>query len=189
MELIQERRVSIVFFMIGLLSGAASWYATEQIRFSLVDDWIDQSALVGVIFGAFVGASLLSIRASSIPRVAVFLMASEACWLLAYTYARDIAYELLSATEFQMTVVGITAGMLGAAALSLCCAYIFPFYRASNRFYLTVIFGGLAGGTLGLEEWGGYLLLSPGIVFPAWQGSFAYLLASTIPSADNDVRH
>ena len=189
MELIQERRVSIVFFIIGLLSGAASWYATEQFRFSLVNGWIGQFALVGVIFGAFVGAALLSIRTASVPRVAVFMVASEACWLLAYYYARNIAYDLLSATEFQITVVGVTAGMLGAAApLTLCCAYIFPFYRASNRFYLTVLLGGMTGGTLGLEEWGAFHLVSPGIVFPAWQGAFAYLLAQTIPSADNDVR-
>ena len=183
MEVAQNRQISILFFLIGLVSGTVSWQATEQFHFSLADGWINEFALVGVVFGAFVGTALLRLRAASVSRVAVFLVACEISWLSAYYCAKYVAFDLLLAADYQMTVVGLTAGLLGAALLSLCCACIFPFYRASNRFCATVLLGSVIGGTLGLEDLDSFPIISLAILFPAWQSTFAYRLGRTIPCA------
>ncbi len=146
---------------LGLLSGAIC--AAQPFS-----DSLPEFALVGIIFGIVIGGALWWMGLIRPLQVLAFIVASEACWLIAYFFAKDVTYDLIGEHWYRMMLAGILSGMLGAASLGLCCRVLFPFFRSWPLLLGTIVVGGMTGAVMTLET--GFAL------YPLWQAGFALFL-------------
>lgn len=156
----------------GLVSGALSAFlfsiGTQQYS------WVAPGVAFGVIFGAV----LFLMRLARLWQAALFAAASELCWYAAYRFALSLFEWIgnsLQDAEGRMVIVGLAAGVLGAALLAGGTAALFPWFRSWRRILATAAVGGATGMLTGLEWGEGYPL------FIVWQGAFALCLALAFP--------
>ena len=139
----------------------------------------------GVVFGVVLGAALVLLRLGRLWQGALFAVASEASWYAAYWFALSL-FEWIGNTlrnaEGKMVLIGLAAGLLGAALLAGATAALFPWYRSWRRLVAAVLVCGAAGVLLGLDWGKGYPL------FVAWQGAFALCLALALPPSPENSR-
>lgn len=137
--------------------------------------------VIGVVFGLIVGLYLYRLGLATAAKAAMFLVASEASWLVAHYFATDVALDyaerVCEADWCSFTLVGIPSGVLGAGLLVVAIWFLFPFFRQPRLAMVTVAVGGLAGALLGFRN-----LF---ILFPIWQGAFAYCFARGFPPANS----
>jgi len=156
----------------GLVSGALSafLFGIGAQQYS----WIAPGVTFGVIFGAV----LFLMRLARLWQAALFAAASELCWYAAYRFAVSLFEWIgnsLQDAEAKMVVIGLAAGVLGAALLAGATAALFPWFRSWRRILAVAAAGGATGMLTGLNWGEGYPL------FIAWQGAFALCLALAFP--------
>jgi hypothetical protein len=132
-------------------------------------------ATVGVIFGIIIGGGLWWMRLIQPGKAVLFIVASEACWLAAYYFAKDVTHGLIGEHWYTMLLVGILSGILGAASLGLCCRFLFPFFNSWRLLLCTAILGGATGAVM--------VFKIEFLLFPLWQAGFALCLGVGISSA------
>lgn len=169
----RDRRVALAIAA-GLASGALSafLFGVHRQRFA----WVAP----GVTFGVVFGAALVLLHVVRFRQAALFAAASELSWYAAYWFALHL-FEWIGNTlrnvEAKMVLIGLAAGILGAALLGGASAALFPWLRSWRRLLVVALAGGATGMLLALDWGEGYPL------FIAWQGAFALCLALAFPSA------
>jgi len=179
----------LVLGLLGLLSGSLVWVVAMFVWEPLIGlkwdlkmaGWevsLNQFTLApGVIFGAVVGGFLWMrdlIRPWQLP---AYLAAATVSNFIATNFAASMVDSIDSAA-----MLGMAAGLLGAACLTAISILLFPFVRRSLPCLLMVGAGTLLGGLLkpALEESGEYV---PGLLllYAVWQAGYAGALGTALP--------
>jgi len=177
MPAMRDRRMGLAVAA-GVASGAitAFLFSLDGQRHA----WIAPGATFGVVFGAV----LYALRLASVRRAAMFAVASELSWYVAYWFALSL-FEWIGNTlrnaEGKLLLIGLAAGLLGAMLLGGAGAALFPWLRVWPRLLFLAFCGAATGMLLGLDWGKGYPL------FIAWQGTFALGLALAFPPAEKST--
>lgn len=151
---------------VGLVSGllSALAFVSGEIDVSNIADLLGllQSLSPGLIFGLLVGLYLLWRGRTGPGRLLAFIILTDASWYAAFRFAVWADGDNIIANIW---LVGLLAGMLGAALLMVSSVLLFPFFRRVRLALAMVALGGAAGLLLGVD--------SPYPLFGVWQALVA----------------
>lgn len=166
-------RRAVIMMLLGVISGVVGNLTAEF-------DWLGGPASVGIVFGVFIAVYLVTIRLATVVRAAGFALCSVAAWMIAYRSAIELVDALPSSLseDWRVFVVGIVAGLLGAALLAAAIAALFRFFRRRRLIVRTALVGAAFGALLWpAMEWDFLpVLLAP------WQAAFALCFALGFPA-------
>ena len=181
----ERERTVAVFAVLGAASGAVATgllHGASAISSDLaykITDWLHISPLTllpGVVFGLIVGFALHRRGAAGLGRVAAYTVAAILAYFAAVTLALAIGRG-----NFDMVVIGLIAGLFGAACLAALGAWLFPFQRRAKPIVLMVAAGCLLGALLPLWTEGGDAWWKPFLLYVPWQAGYAAAFATSLP--------
>ncbi len=177
-------RTTIAFAALGAFSGAI----TTGLLMVLPENWkIDigeflsispLSMVAGLVFGVVFGAVMNYFGLAS-ARTAVLFAAASA---LSYLVAVNLAFHLVNTIEAAW-LLGILAGVAGAAGLTAAVARLFPFARRTGPAALMLAAGGLLGALLEAPMRSGSGFVEWLALFATWQAGYAAAFATSLPAA------
>ena len=135
-QLGERGRAVAVFTLLGAASGAVATgllHGASAISSDLaykITDWLQISPLTllpGFVFGLIVGFALQSRGVAGLGRVTAYTVAATLSYFAAVTLALAIGRSI-----DEMAVIGLIAGLLGAACLTALSAWLFPFQRRAK---------------------------------------------------------
>lgn len=188
-ELAARVRNLVTLGLLGLLSGTLAWLVITFVWEPYIGlDWQLKLAgwelsfthltlAPGLLFGAIVGWFLWRRRLAQSWQALAYAAAA----ILSNFIATNLAAHLVDSID-SAVLLGMLAGLVGAACLTALSLPLFVFVRRSAPCLLMVAAGTLLGGLLGpaMEgsgEYGlGFLLL-----YAAWQAGYASALSTALP--------
>lgn len=192
----QVRRQVMTLGIFGLISGCLVWALMYLLALAGLDNLInyllplvlfgsqygvgfnDFSLIPGLVFGVVIGLALHHRRLASVSQIGIYTSAATASNFAAF----NLATNLNGGTGIlDLTWIGMIAGLLGAACLTVLSLPIFPFSRHWRPCLLMVLAGLLLGGLLGvalLKEIDPFGLL---ILYGPWQAGYAAALGAAVP--------
>lgn len=142
----------------------------------------DLAIYPGLLFGIIIAIALMRLDRARVWQAAAYVLAST----VSNFAATNLAYALYDGKNGLVT--GITAGALGAAALTALTLAIMPFSRQLRAAVLMVVAGTALGALLSITLYlidrdtvSAYLGLL--ILYIPWQGAFAAAFGMAVPNA------
>jgi hypothetical protein len=168
--------------LLGAISGAVSWLAVmgfDRFGIPAASDigglQLGPATVVpGAAFGAIVGSRFLARG-----RLAAYVVASTAAYLLAYHVAYMLGAIMRLDTILLLAIDGVVAGLCGSVVLAALTIALRRVATSTHR--LSVAVGAAAGALLPfatMGDWSG-IAVGPLVFFVIWQGAYAVALAPT----------
>lgn len=182
-------RNAMLFGCIGLASGILVWLVISFVWESLIglDDhvavagWdlsIGHLTLVpGFVFGNAAGLALVRFGLAGLGRAVAYIAAATAANFIATNFAANMMDAIDNAA-----LLGMAAGLIGAACLTGLTLLLFPFARHLRPCLWMVVAGTVLGALLHVaiednSSWGrGFLLL-----YALWQAGYGAALGTALP--------
>jgi hypothetical protein len=182
-------RNAVRFGFIGLGSGITAWLVISFVwepvigmdGHAAVAGWdlsFGHLTLVpGFVFGNAVGLALVLLGLAGLGRALAYIAAATVSNFIATNFAANMVDAIDSAA-----LLGMAAGLIGAACLTLLSLLVVPFTRQFRPCLLMVAAGTLLGALLHVaiedhSSWGrGFLVL-----YAAWQAGYGAALGTALP--------
>src|SRR5262249_26171263 len=189
----RAHRHAVDLGMFGLASGRVVWavlyllalvdfhieYVLPLQLFGLYSLTFDDLSLVpGLAFGVIIGVALYRRRLTSLLQIGIYALAATASNFAAYNLATHLADD---GGMLRLTWIGMIAGLLGAACLTVLSLPMFPFIRHWRPCLLMLLAGLLLGGLLSVALSMGIFPFGLLALYGPWQAGYAAVLGAALP--------
>lgn len=136
------------------------------------------SVIPGIVFGVIIGVALLWRGLANAGQVAAYVLAAG----VSNFAATNLALNIFEAVDNSL-VIGMIAGLFGAACLTALSIAILPFCRRWPPCLLMVVAGCLLGGLLAvpLDRIDGEPIVMWMVLYAPWQAGFAAAFGTAVP--------